>query len=96
MSQSIDVKPTPYVSQISCDRCGATADHAEHEFNHFHSIGIDATWGSPFGDGNRAEIDLCHSCLKELLGPWLRMSVQGWARQIERFGPSDEPGGEAV
>ena len=31
------------------------------------------------GDGTRVDIDLCHSCLKETLGPWLRLSTSAWA-----------------
>jgi hypothetical protein len=25
------------------------------------------------------ELDICHSCLKETLGPWLRLSPAVWA-----------------
>jgi hypothetical protein len=25
------------------------------------------------------ELDICHACLKETLGPWLRVSPAAWA-----------------
>jgi hypothetical protein len=70
-----DVRPQPFVFQLRCDRCGAEAQHnVDNGFNDFVSVGFDAGWGSSLGDGNRIDLDLCHGCLKETLGPWLRVS----------------------
>jgi hypothetical protein len=83
--QRKDVRPQSFVFQVCCDRCGAEAQYnVDDGFNNFLSIGFDASWGSALGDGNHVEIDLCHACLKELLRPWLRVSQQGWAAQIDQ------------
>ncbi len=66
---------TPFVAEVTCDRCGAKARYNEDfGFNNFEQIGFDAGWGSSLGDGVRVDIDLCHGCLKATLGPWLRLS----------------------
>ncbi|MCK6375907.1 MAG: hypothetical protein L6Q69_17670 [Zoogloea sp.] len=80
MSRTLDVRPSPFVSSIACDRCSASAQHDEHEFEHFISVSINAGWGSPLKDGNLVEIDLCHACVAATLGPWLRIGLQGWAK----------------
>ena len=77
-----DVRPESFVFQLRCDRCGVKAQHDVDEgFNNFVQIGFDTSWGSDLGDGNRIDIDLCHGCVKEALGPWLRLSVSAWNRQ---------------
>lgn len=77
-----DVRPESFVFQLRCDRCGAEAQHnVDDGFNNFVQIGFDASWGSQLGDGNRVDIDLCHGCLKETLGPWLRVSASKWNQQ---------------
>jgi len=77
-----DVRPESFVSQLRCDRCGAEAQHnVDDGFNNFVQIGFDASWGSQLGDGNRVDVDLCHGCLKETLGPWLRISISKWNQQ---------------
>lgn len=74
-----DVRPESYVAQLRCDRCGAEAQHnVDDGFNNFVQIGFDASWGSQLGDGNRVDVDLCHGCLKETLGPWLRLTKSKW------------------
>ncbi len=85
-----DVRPQPFIFQLRCDRCGAEAqDDVDCGFNNFVSIGFDAGWGSSMGDGNRIDLDLCHDCLKETLGPWLRVS--SWANPLaEQSAPNDE------
>lgn len=75
-----DVRPQPFVAQLRCDRCGAEAQYDEGDgFNNFLQVQFDASWGSDLGDGNHVEVDICHACLKETLGPWLRISPAGWA-----------------
>lgn len=84
-----DVKPIPFVSELCCDRCGTEAKHDEADgFNNFLQIEFDASWGSAIGDGTHVEVDLCHACLKETLGPWLRLSASAWNR------PPYEVGGQ--
>lgn len=74
MSKLFEDRPAKFVRQICCDRCGATAQHSEHEIENFLSIEINAGWDSPLGDGNRAELDLCHACVRTVLGRWLRVA----------------------
>lgn len=70
-----DVRPQPYTKQLRCDRCGRLAQVGDDpEFHEFTSIGYTAGYGTIFGDGNLVEIDLCQRCLKDTLGPWLRVS----------------------
>jgi hypothetical protein len=64
-----------YVYRIRCDRCGVEAQHDLDEgFNNFVQIDFVSGWGSELGDGTHVEVDLCHRCLKEALGPYLRTS----------------------
>ncbi|MCE4540695.1 hypothetical protein LXT12_26020 [Pelomonas sp. P7] len=75
-----DVRPQPFVFQLRCDRCGVEAQYnVDDGFNNFLQIGFDASWGSDLGDGNHVELDICHACLKQTLGPWLRVSPAAWA-----------------
>ena len=74
-----------YTSQLRCDRCGAEGQHDVGDgLNNFLQIGFDTSWGSDLGDGNRVDVDLCHSCVKETLGPWLRIEISGWNQRTER------------
>ena len=87
------VRPTYFVSQVRCDRCGAEAKHDVDEgFNNFLQIEFDASWGSAIGDGLHVEVDLCHSCLKQALGTWFRISPSAWNRPPgpERLDPEDD------
>lgn len=69
------VRPQSFVFQLRCDRCGAEAQHnIDDGFNNFLQIEFDASRGSDLGDGNHVELDICHACLKETLGQWLRVS----------------------
>ncbi|WP_374660126.1 helix-turn-helix transcriptional regulator [Inhella sp.] len=86
MSKTLDVRPSSFISSITCDRCSASAQHSEHEFEHFISVSISAGWGSPLEDGSLVEIDLCHACVVATLGPWLRFSLQGWAKPMHMDG----------
>ena len=87
------VRPDYFVSQLRCDRCGAEAQHdVEDGFNNFLQIEFDAGWGSAIGDGLHVEVDLCHSCLNQTLGPWLRISPSAWNHLPgpERLGTTDD------
>ncbi len=69
-----DVRPQAYVKQLRCDRCDRVAEDGEFEFYEFTSVEYKAGYGSILGDENLVEIDLCQHCLKETLGPWLRVT----------------------
>ncbi len=69
-----DVRPEPFTKQLRCDRCGRLSELGEAEFQEFVSIDLKAGYGSIFGDGNDVQVDLCQHCLKDALGPWLRVS----------------------
>ena len=69
-----DVHPQSYLKQLRCDRCGREAEDGESEFYEFTSIEYKAGYGSILGDQNLVEIDLCQHCIKETLGPWLRVT----------------------
>lgn len=63
------------VHQIRCDRCGKAAKRGEASFQGMTSIGFDSGYDSIFGDGNRVELDLCESCLRDTVGNWLRVTT---------------------
>lgn len=69
-----DVRPQTFVKQLRCDRCDRVAEDGESEFYEFTSLEYKAGYGSILGDKNMVEIDLCQYCLKETLGPWLRVT----------------------
>lgn len=89
-----DVRPASFVKQIRCDRCDRLAEvgDSELEFQEFVSIDRKADYASIFGDGNRVQVDLCQHCLKDTLGPWLRIDDQS-AKTLGLFDP-DRHGGE--
>ncbi len=92
-----DVRPQSFVKQLRCDRCGRQAEDGESEFFEFTSIDFKAGHGSIFGDGDQVEIDLCQLCLKETLGPWLRVtesevSHSKLLKALERFNPHSHGG----
>jgi hypothetical protein len=80
MSRLLDVQPRHFVKQLICDKCGLKASVDEHEFHNFVSLDFDCTWGSSLGDGHHVDLDLCHACVKETLGPWLRVTSSGWTK----------------
>lgn len=71
-----DTRLQTYTRYFQCDRCGRTGerDGLDCEFHEFTSISYRAGYGSIFGDGNTVETDLCQHCVKEVLGPWLRIT----------------------
>lgn len=76
-----ELRPEPYVASVRCDRCGVEARPDEGTgFGNMESLEFSTGWGSAFGDGNEVAVDLCHACLKETLGPWMRVSTARWAR----------------
>lgn len=57
-----------------CDACGAEHDNSNFELQEFVHISFRGGYGSIFGDGNLVEGDLCQACVKQLLGPFLRVT----------------------
>jgi antitoxin CcdA len=60
-------------SELSCDRCGLRVGRDDPVFQEFTSIDHLCGYGSIFGDGSQLRLDLCQGCLKEVVGPWLRL-----------------------
>lgn len=58
-----------------CDRCGLEMHRrgSDFEWQERVSIAFRAGYDSVFGDGNLVELDLCQHCLRDLMGPWLRV-----------------------
>lgn len=93
-----DVRPQSFVKMLRCDRCGREAEDGESEFFEFTSVDYKTGYGSILGDQNQVEIDLCQHCLKETLGPWLRITdptapSAKTLKSLELFNP-DRHGGE--
>lgn len=62
---------------IVCDRCSRELRMNAPDFEHQEHLAIRFRAGSDsvFGDGSLVEADLCQHCVKEALGPWLRVTV---------------------
>lgn len=77
---------------IECDCCHKKfykEDICERqEFLYIHQVG---GYGSIFGDEAKIECDLCQHCIKELLGPYLRVGPN-WIEQ--EFRQEEEKAGE--
>lgn len=67
-----------------CDRCGREMARRDQdgEWEERISIAYRGGYHSIFGDGNAVELDLCQHCLKEVLGPWLRVTEDGWPKSV--------------
>lgn len=76
------------VHHVRCDLCGKEAEFSEVGFDQMKSIGFDAGYGSIFGDGNRVDIDLCETCVRETLGTWLQIETPAdspYAKMLPAF-----------
>ena len=62
---------------VTCDRCHREMAPNDQDCEHQERVAIRfrAGYSSVFGDGNLVEADLCQHCVKEVLGPWLRVTV---------------------
>lgn len=49
-------------------------------------------YASALGDGARVELDLCSACVKEVLGPWLRVSDGPLRQRLKAFDPGRHGG----
>lgn len=79
MSKTTSEKVMYVCQSITCDRCGHVAQRDGEGFENFVNLDFESGWSSAFGDGQHVEADLCHACVKDLLGPWLRVSDSRWA-----------------
>ena len=75
------INTTKQISQdiltaIQCDKCKKTIDYYKDSYEFQEMISLDwvAGYCSIFGDGNEVSIDLCEHCIKELLGPYIRIN----------------------
>ena len=89
------VEPKTVVHEIVCDRCRKEVQREGGDFELMTSIGFEAGYASIFGDGNRVEIDLCESCVRDTLGTWLRVRTPEdtpLARILDKFRPEVQCG----
>lgn len=64
------------VTELVCDRCGRHCGREGdeiYELQEFLQVDYEAGYGSIFPDESRVSGDFCQHCVKELLGPWLRI-----------------------
>ncbi|MFM0439432.1 hypothetical protein PQQ84_23440 [Paraburkholderia strydomiana] len=63
------------VSACTCDRCGRrmTPDDPDSEWHERLSVEYRGGLHSIFGDGQAIRIDLCQHCVRDTLGPWLKV-----------------------
>jgi len=71
--QQIGKREVAYVCKTVCDRCGFEELSDQPSSFEMTAISFVAGYGSKFGDGSSVAIDLCETCLRETLGPWLRI-----------------------
>jgi hypothetical protein len=60
-------------TKIVCDRCGAEEylnDYGQEYLRWKNNVGY---FGREFEDLTTLELDLCEKCVKELLGPYIRI-----------------------
>lgn len=65
-------------ASIICDRCGRRAENESDSFEFGEYLSLDhiGGYGSIVGDGTRLQLDLCQHCVRELLYPFARTSLQ--------------------
>lgn len=61
------------VHSYTCDRCRRTDEKSSPEGQEYLHFGKTGGYGSVFDDGGWVGIDLCQHCLRDTLGPWLRI-----------------------
>lgn len=61
---------------IVCDRCKKEIDAEKDlfEFQEALMLSLTGGYGSVFGDGAKIELEICQGCVKEVLGPFMRIS----------------------
>jgi hypothetical protein len=66
-------KTVQEVAVCVCDRCQLRIVPEDADWQERISISYSGGFDSIFGDGNLISIDLCQRCVRETLGPWLRI-----------------------
>ena len=61
-------------TEMVCDRCARQTSHDDLEFQEFISIDYVAGYESVFGAGSRVQLDLCQSCVQQVLGAWVQVT----------------------
>ncbi len=75
------------VAYLKCDFCGKESKNANHDENPWETDGLDTDsvtiqhkqgnyWGND-GDSNTLDADMCPSCFRAKLLPWLRANAVG-------------------
>jgi len=85
--EQVSVK-RPEITSVICDRCKVLVPADDiWEFQEFMLHTYHAGYGNTvFSDGDELEIDLCQHCVKEVLGPYMRLV----RNPITHFGYNDE------
>jgi len=66
------------IESISCDKCCKIVRPDDMiEYPEMHHIRLTGGYGSIFGDETKVDCDLCQHCLKEMLGPYCRITEGG-------------------
>lgn len=86
MTREVDLRPVPFLTGVRCDRCGRSAKQGDIGLENFVSFDFDAGCDSELEDGTHADLDLCHRCVLEVLGPWLQLSKSAWNGGPRRIG----------
>lgn len=68
-------RPISTVVEITCDRCKKVVSTDDiDEAQEFMTTSYDAGYGNRvFQDGDHLQVDLCQYCVKEVLGPYMRL-----------------------
>ncbi len=61
-----------HLESVTCDRCKRVDDDIM-EIQEYLNYQNNAGYGSVMGDGNELRMDLCQRCVKEVLGPFIRV-----------------------
>ena len=70
------------IISLTCDKCKKVIPKDDIiEWQEAYTIEFRGGFGSVFGDGNEVECDLCQSCLKELIGPYAKVSDE-WINHL--------------
>lgn len=73
------------IAEAVCDRCGSVMSADTADFRESLSINHHCGEGSVFGEGKLLRLDLCQTCMQEVLGPWLRAVEPIAPSQVERL-----------
>ena len=69
-----------------CDKCHKIYKNVKddlYEIQEFLHVRFTGGYGSILGDGANIESDLCQNCVKEVLGPYLRIGPDWIDKEID-------------